>query len=133
MGGIILFESFAGLTHVLASLFQLFGCLRHVLLVLGLLHSLGKLIGLTQQILLLITQPLQLPLVLLFFFLRFGFFQSRLQLRKLFVQVLLTPCQLTKPIEDLANLLLLLLLLARLLGLLLSFVTILVLVQLQIV
>ena len=98
----------------------------------GLLHALVQLVCLPQQLLLLISQTLQLPFNFVLFFLGFCLFQCRLQLCKLFVQIGLSPRKLFQSIEDLTNLALLLFLLA-LLRLLLSLVAVLVLLQLQVV
>jgi hypothetical protein len=130
-GGVVAFESFAGLTDILTSLLQLVARLLHRLLVLGLLHPFVQLVGLTQQILLLFAKAFQLSLDFFLLLFGLGLFERGLQLREFFVQILLASCEIAETVQHLTDFPLLLILLRRFLRLALGLVTVFLLIQFQ--
>ena len=92
---------------MLAALLHLLPGLGHPLAVLLVLHPLAELVGVAEDLLLLLPQPLELPLDLLAGFLVLGGLEGRLQLLEPVVQVGLPLGQLAEPVEDLPRLALL--------------------------
>ena len=95
---------------MLAALLDLLAGLGHPFAVLLVLHPLVQLVGVAEDLLLLVAEPLELPLDLLLGRLVLGGLEGRLQLLQAVVQVGLPLGQLVEPVEDLPRLALLLLL-----------------------
>ncbi len=95
-------ERLGGLADVLAALLDLLAGLGHPLLVLLVLHPLAELVGVAEDLLLLLAEPLELALDLLAGLRGLGGLEGRLQLLEPFVQVVLPLGQLAEPVEDLA-------------------------------
>ena len=104
-----LLERLGGLADVLAALLHLLAGLGHPLAVLLALHPLAELVGVAEDLLLLLPQPLELPLDLLAGLRVLGGLEGRLQLLEPVVQVGLPLGQLAEPVEHLPRLALLLL------------------------
>ena len=124
-----LFECLRCLLHTFPSLFELFASILHTLLILLLFHPLREFIGIAQHLLLLVAQTFELPFDFLPRFLRFCFLQSGLQLFDLFIEVFLSPREFLQAIDDLPHLTLLGIFL--LLCLPLGFVTVLIVLEFQ--
>ena len=129
--GIVALQCLACAPHVFASLFQTLARLGHLFLVFRLLHPFVQLVGLAQQVLLLVPKPLELTLDFFPLLFRLCFFECRLQLSKFFVQVFLAASEFTQAAEHLTNFAFLLFLLTLFLSLTLGFVAILILIQFQ--
>ena len=82
-----LLERLGGLADVLAALLDLLAGLGHPLAVLLALHPLAQLVGVAEDLLLLVAEPLELPLDLLAGLRRLGRLEGRLQLLEPLVQV----------------------------------------------
>ena len=87
LGQPALLERLRGLAEVLAALFDLLARLGHPLLVLLVLHPLAQLVGVAEDLLLLVAEPFELPLDLLARLGRLGGLEGRLELLEPFVQV----------------------------------------------
>ena len=95
-------ERLGGLADVLAALFDLLAGLGHPLLVLLALHPLAELVGVAEDLLLLVAEPLELALELLAGLGRLGRLEGRLELLEPLVQVVLALGQLAEAVEHLA-------------------------------
>ena len=80
LGELALFERLGRLADVLAALFDLLAGLGHPVAVLLALHPLAELVGVAEDLLLLVAEPLELPLDLLAGLLVLGRFERRLEL-----------------------------------------------------
>ena len=96
-----LLERLGGLAEVLAALLDLLPRLGHPLLVLLALHPLAQLVGVAEDLLLLVAEPLELALDLLAGLLRLRRLEGRLQLLEPLVEVALPLGQLAEPVEHL--------------------------------
>ena len=109
-----LLERLGGLADVLAALLDLLPGLGHPFAVLLGLHPFLELVGVAEDLLLLVPEPLELPLDLLLRRVVLGRFEGRLQLLEPFVQVGLPLGELPEAVDDLPRLALFLLLLREL-------------------
>jgi hypothetical protein len=99
-------EGLGRLPDVLPRLFEVLAGLRHPLVVLRLLHLLAELVGVAEDLLLLLAEPLKLPLDLLALLLGLRLLEGRLEFPRPLVQVGLPAGQIAEPVEYLAILLL---------------------------
>ena len=95
------FECLGGLTDVLAALVDLLACVGHSVSILFALHPFSQLVGIAEDLLLLISQPLELSLDFLASLRRLGGLEGRLQLFEPIIHVVLPLRELAKAIEDL--------------------------------
>ena len=96
------FEGLGRLADVLAGLLDLLALLGHPLAVLLALHPLLKLVGVAEDLLLLLAEPLELAVELLAGLLVLGGFERRLEFLEPGVEVGLALGQLLEPVGDLA-------------------------------
>ncbi len=101
LGQPALLERLRGLAEVLAALFDLLARLGHPLLVLLLLHALAQLVGVAEDLPLLVAEPFELPLDLGAGLGRLGRLEGRLELLEPLVEVPLALGQLAEAVEDL--------------------------------
>ncbi len=87
---------------MLAALLHLLARLGHPLLVLLVLHPLAQLVAVAEDLLLLLSQSLELAIDLLARLRGLGSLQRGLELLEPFVQVILALGQLAEPVQDLA-------------------------------
>ena len=88
---------------MLAALVDLLPCVGHAVSILFALHPFAQLVGIAEDLLLLISEPLELSLDFLACRLRLGGLEGRLQLFEPIVHVVLPLGQLAQAIEDLAG------------------------------
>ncbi len=98
-----LLECLGGLTDVLAAFVDLLPCVGHAVSILFALHPFAQLVGIAQDLLLLISEPLELSLDFLACRLRLGGLEGRLQLFEPIIHVVLPLRELAQSIEDLAR------------------------------
>ena len=91
-----------------AALVDLLACVRHPVAILFALHPFPELVCIAQDLLLLLSQPLELPVDFLASLWRLGGLEGRLQLFNAIVHVVLPLCEFTKAIENLPSFALLL-------------------------
>ena len=87
---------------MLAALVDLLAGLGHAVAVLLVLHPLAELVGVAEDLLLLVAEPLELRSISSLACCVLGGFEGRLQLLEPLVQVALPLGQLAEPVEDLA-------------------------------
>ena len=95
------FKCLGRLPDMLAALVDLLAGVGHPVAILFALHPFPELVGIAEDLLLLVPEPLELPLDLLACGLRLGGLEGRLQLFEPFVHVVLPLRQLAEAIEDL--------------------------------
>ncbi len=106
LGKAAFLEGLGSLADVLAALLHLRAGFGHSVPIFLALHPLSDLVGVAEDLLLLLPEPLELSFDLFARLLGLGGFQSRLQLLHPFIQVGLSLSQLVKTVEHLARLLL---------------------------
>ena len=103
LGKAAFLECLGSLADVLAGLLHLCAGFGHSVPIFLALHPLSDLVGVAEDLLLLVPEPLELPFDLFARLLGLGGFEGRLQFLHPFVQVGLSLGQLVKPVEHLAR------------------------------